>query len=254
VESTGLFFMNTLLHITDLHVAVDNKTIVNGVNLSLKPGSVHVLMGPNGSGKSTFARTLAGAPDCTVSKGSICLGATDITRLRPDERARLGFFLVFQHPCVIPGLTVFSFLQEAYRACTGNKSDVTEFRDLLYRTMATLGIDRSFAFRGLNEGFSGGEKKRLEMLQFLILKPRVALFDEIDSGLDVDALKVVARGITRARHDNPELAIILITHSQRIVQYLKPDFVHIFGSGTIVRSGGLALIKQIEREGYDAFV
>ena len=243
-----------MLRVVDLHTDCQTSCILKNVSLSIEPGTVHVLMGPNGSGKSTFARTIIGDPRLVVKKGSLFFDGVDITNLKPDERAHLGIFLAFQHPCAIPGLTVFSFLKEAYGACTGKVITVDQFRQLLYDAMSLLGIDHSFAFRSVNDGFSGGEKKRLEVLQLLILNPRLAILDEIDSGLDVDALQVVARGIMHARAKNPDMALLVITHRQHILQQIQPDHVHIFCNGTIVYSGGPELAARVEREGYDAFM
>lgn len=245
--------MNAALELTDLYVRVENKPIIKNLTLSLLPGCVHVLMGPNGSGKSTLARALAGDPKCFISGGNVFLGKTDISVMRPDERARKGLFLAFQQPCTIPGLTIFSFLKEAYSFCTGKTIDVDEFRQILYKKMSILGIEESFAFRGLHEGFSGGESKRLEMLQLLVLRPRVAILDEIDSGLDVDALKCVALGIEHSRQENQKMAILLITHYQRILRYVQPDHVHVFCNGSITRSGGPELALEVEAKGYHAF-
>lgn len=246
--------MKPFLNLSDIWVAVLDKIIIKKADLSMDLGAVHVLMGPNGSGKSTLARALMGDPRCVVTKGSLFLGDTDITTLKPDERARLGIFLAFQNPCVIPGLTVFSFLKEAYNVRAGKPVSVDQFRQLLYDAMSLLEIDHSFAFRGLNDGFSGGEKKRLEILQLLVLNPRLAILDEIDSGLDVDALQIVSRAITHSRAKNPDMALLIITHRHHIMRQIKPDRVHIFCNGTIVHSGGPELAVRVESEGYDAFV
>ena len=241
-----------MLHITNLSVAHKKQPILSNVHLAIKPGSVHALMGPNGSGKSTLAYTLMGHPQYTITHGSIVLKDQDITTLPADKRARAGLFLAFQHPYAIPGVTVFDFLKEAHRAVTGKQVSVQEFKELLEQTMQLLAIDPAFCTRALNDGFSGGEKKRLEMLQLLMLNPDVAVLDEIDSGLDIDALKIVAQSISYAKSKNPALSILIITHYQRILDYVQPDCVHILCGGTIVTSGDYTLVHEIEQKGYDA--
>ncbi len=246
--------MAVVLKITDLCVGYGAVRVLNHLALTVTDGSVHVLMGPNGSGKSTCARTLLGDPRCQITQGSLIFDGVDITHSTPDDRARRGLFLAFQQPCTIPGLTVFSLLREAYNARTGKMIAVDEFKRLLFESMDLLGVDHAWAFRNVNEGFSGGEKKRLELVQMMVLNPRLALLDEIDSGLDVDALQVVARGIAHAREKNPEMALLIITHYPHILQYVQPDYVHIFHKGTIVHSGGLELAVRVGKEGYDAFI
>lgn len=244
---------NTNFALKNITVSVFNKLVVQDVSLLVEPGAIHAIMGPNGSGKSSLAYALAGHPSYLVSKGSVLLDSVDILNLPPHERAKRGLFLAFQNPCEIPGVSVLSFLREAYVAHRGEHISVADFRDLLIKRCMQLGIDQSFLARGLNEGFSGGEKKRLELLQLLILQPRVAILDEIDSGLDVDALKVVADGIAIARAENPLLSIVLITHYQRILGYIRPDFVHIMCAGNIVESGDFSVAAKVEVEGYEVF-
>ena len=246
--------MSQLLNIQNISVSVGDKQIIKDCSLALEPGSVHLLMGPNGSGKSTLARTIIGDPACALASGFLFFDGKDISSLSVDQRARAGLFLAFQHPYEIPGLSIFSFLKEAHRARFKKDVSAREFRDLLYKNMTILDIDQSFAFRDVNVGFSGGEKKRLELLQLLILQPRVAILDEIDSGLDVDALKTVASGIAHARRKNPQMALLIISHYQNIMQHIQPDHVHIFCDGTIAKSGGLELATQVAQKGYDAFL
>ncbi len=239
-----------MLQITDLHISISDQGIVKGLTLEVKPGSLHAIMGQNGSGKSTLANTLMGNPAYCVTQGSITLSGNDITHLSPDKRAKAGLFLAFQHPLVLQGVTVSSFLKEAYHAITGSVVSVQEFQIVLKQAMDVLGMDHAFAQRNVNEGFSGGEKKRLEMLQLLILKPRVAILDEIDSGLDIDALKAVTEALQQARKANPDMSVIIITHYQRILQYIIPDSVHIMHEGVLVRSGTAHLAHQLEQHGY----
>lgn len=246
--------MAVVLKISDLCVGYNSTPILNSLSLEIAEGSVHVLMGPNGSGKSTLARNLLGDPRCQVTSGTLIFEGADITQSAPDERARLGLFLAFQQPCAIPGLTVFSLLREACSARAGKTVSVDEFKRILFDAMAVLGIDQSWAWRTVNDGFSGGEKKRLEVLQLMVLNPRLAILDELDSGLDVDALQIVARGIASAREKNPHMALLIITHYPHILQYLHPDYVHIFLKGTLVHSGGPELAVRVGKEGYDAFI
>jgi Fe-S cluster assembly ATP-binding protein len=236
----------------NLCVSVDDKHILNGISLEIAPGSVHCIMGPNGSGKSTFAQAIMGHPDYQITSGALYLNGVDITQLAVDKRAQAGIFLAFQHPYEIPGVTVFNFLKEAHAALTKHMVSVKEFQELLYAKMALLNMDLSFAQRALNCGFSGGEKKRLELLQLLVLCPKVAILDEIDSGLDVDAMKIVAQGLQVARQENPGLSIIIITHYPRLLSYIVPDHMHIMRKGSIIRSGSAALALAIEQRGYDA--
>lgn len=242
-----------MLTISQLSVTINNEPILNAINYVVKPGMIYALMGPNGSGKSSLAYTLMGHSAYTVTAGTINFNDVDITQLSADKRAQAGIFLAFQQPYEIPGVTVFNFLKEAYFACTKKMLTTKEFQDLLYSKMALLNIDISFAHRSLNCGFSGGEKKRLELLQLLILNPKIAILDEIDSGLDVDAIKIVAQGLELARSENPDLSLIIITHYPRLLAYLKPDMVHILYKGSIVHCADAALALEIEQRGYHAF-
>jgi Fe-S cluster assembly ATP-binding protein len=232
----------------DLRVAVDGKPIVQGVDLDLYPGEKHALMGPNGSGKSTLAAALMGHPAYEVS-GHMELAGEPLTDLSPDERARRGMFLGFQYPVAVPGVTVANFLRAALSAQSGQDIPVRVFRKQLMEAFAALEISKDFAGRYLNEGFSGGEKKRLEILQMMVLQPRIALLDETDSGLDIDALKIVSAGINQIA--GPQNVILLVTHYQRILNYVKPDFVHVFMHGRITRSGTASLARELEERGYD---
>lgn len=244
---------NTIFTINNLVVSVFNKPVVQDISIFVESGAIHAIMGPNGSGKSSLACALAGHPSYHVSSGSAVLDGVDLIGLPPYERAKHGLFLAFQNPCEIPGVSVMSFLKEAYMAHKGVHISVADFHDLLVQRCVQLGIDQSFLSRGLNEGFSGGEKKRLELLQLLVLQPKVAILDEIDSGLDVDALKVVADGIAIARSENPLLSIVLITHYQRILRHVEPDFVHVMYAGKIVESGDFSVAVRVEGEGYEVF-
>lgn len=242
-----------MLKVSNLSVSIDQKQILKSLNLEIGLGQVHVLMGPNGCGKSSLAHTLMGHPSYTLTTGSLIFNGENMGALAIDKRAQLGVFLAFQHPIEIPGLTVFNFLKEAYHAVTKKVVSVKEFEQFIFQAMDLLHMDHSFAYRSLNAGFSGGEKKRLEVLQLLILKPKIAILDEIDSGLDVDALKVVADGLIVAMKENPQLSLIIITHYPRMLKYITPDHVHIMHQGAIVESGGAFLAGRIEQEGYNAF-
>jgi Fe-S cluster assembly ATP-binding protein len=237
------------LVIEDLHVAVDDKPILRGVDLTVEPGRVHALMGPNGSGKSTLAYALAGHPRYRVTGGKVTFKGEDVLDLRPDERARLGMFLAMQYPVEVPGVSVTNFLRTAINAVRGEDVSVREFARELREQMRLLDMDPKFAERSLNEGFSGGEKKRHEILQMALLRPELAILDETDSGLDVDALRVVAEGVNRMR--SPGLGVLLITHYTRILRYISPDFVHVMVDGGVVESGGPELADQLESEGYE---
>jgi Fe-S cluster assembly ATP-binding protein len=238
-----------VLRIDDLRVAVDGKQIVNGLTLDIPAGEVHAVMGPNGSGKSTLANTLMGHPRYEVTGGRVYLKGEDITDLPPDERARRGMFLAMQYPTSIPGVTMVNFLRAAMKAVQGKDIPVREFRERLQQALAVLKMDESFARRYVNEGFSGGEKKRAEVLQMSLLRPVMAVMDETDSGLDIDALRTVAEGINALR--GPDMGILLITHYQRILNYVMPDHVHVLYRGRIVRSGGRELASELEEKGYD---
>jgi Fe-S cluster assembly ATP-binding protein len=242
------------LAIEDLHVEVDGTPILRGVTLAVPAGELHALMGPNGSGKSTLANTLLGNPAYRVTKGRILLKGEDITALPTNERAARGLFLGFQHPEEISGVSVLNFLRQAMAMRKGiDDFSVLEVRLKLIEWTKRLGMDQRFTERYLNEGFSGGEKKRNEVLQMAMMEPDVAVLDETDSGLDIDALRVVAQGIEEVRKDRPELAILLITHYQRILGYLTPDRVHILLDGKVVESGGPDIARTLDERGFDAF-
>ena len=227
--------------------------ILKGVSLSVRPGEVHALMGPNGSGKSTLASTLMGSPEYVVTGGTVRYKGDDITDWSADLRGRNGMFLAFQYPQEIPGVSVRQFLRQALSERKGIDLSVLEIRLAIMEWMERLDMDPSFADRFLNEGFSGGEKKRNEILQMAILEPEVAILDETDSGLDIDALRVVANGVNEVRADRPDLGVLVITHYQRLLDHLTPDVVHILVDGRIVTSGGPELARQLEREGFDAY-
>ena len=246
------------LDIRDLHVSVEespgvHREILRGVDLTVAEGETHAIMGPNGSGKSTLAYAIAGHPKYLVTKGSVTLDGEDILALSVDWRARAGLFLAMQYPVEVPGVTVSNFLRTAVTAVRGEPPKLRDFVKELRAAMAALSIDPAFAERNLNEGFSGGEKKRHEILQLELLKPKVAVLDETDSGLDIDALKVVAEGINRFR-SAPDHGVMLITHYTRILRYVTPDFVHVFVGGRIVEEGGPELAETLEAEGYERWV
>ena len=238
-----------LFVIEDLHVSVEGKEILKGVDLSINRGEVHALMGPNGSGKSTLANALMGHPRYQVTQGRVLFKGEDIIGLTPDKRARRGLFLAFQYPTSIPGVTMVNFLRASLKAVRGTDVPVREFRTILKETMDLLKMDESFARRYVNDGFSGGEKKRAEVLQLGILRPELAVMDETDSGLDIDALRTVAEGITALM--GPDMGALIITHYQRILNYIKPEFVHVLFSGRIVKSGGPELSEALEAKGYE---
>jgi Fe-S cluster assembly ATP-binding protein len=252
--------------IKDLRVSVDGKLILKGLSLDINLGETHALMGPNGSGKSTLAYALMGHPKYEVEGGEVWFKGHNILELTPDERARMGLFLAFQYPTSIPGVSLANFLRTAVDAVRSDKSGsngngngkgksslpVAEFRKLLNEKMELLRMDKSFARRYLNEGFSGGEKKRAEILQMAMLQPEIAVLDETDSGLDIDALRIVSEGVNAL--SGPHMGILVITHYQRILNYVKPDFVHVMVNGQIVESGGAELAHQLEEEGYDRYV
>lgn len=237
--------------IQDLSVSIQNQEIIRGLNLEFSQGEVHAIMGPNGSGKSTLAKVIAGHPDYEVTGGDILLDGESILGMEPDDRARRGLFLAFQYPMEIPGVSNANFLRAALQARLpeGEELEATEFYQRLYDKMDLLEIPRQFTARAVNEGFSGGEKKRNEILQLAMLEPAFAILDETDSGLDIDALKIVAKGVNTLR--GPGLGILLITHYQRLLNYIIPDFVHVMFEGKIVRSGGKELALELEAKGYD---
>jgi Fe-S cluster assembly ATP-binding protein len=243
------------LEIKDLHVSIDGKEILKGVNLTTKQGEIHAIMGPNGTGKSTLAYTLMGHPSYKVTQGQVLFKDQNVLELEPDERSRLGIFLAFQYPVAISGVTLANFLRTAVNARRRavNKEDkgmpIPEFRKMLKEQMEILKMDQAFAGRYLNEGFSGGEKKRAEILQMATLKPEIAILDETDSGLDIDALRVVSDGVNALT--GPNLGVIVITHYQRLLNYIKPHFVHVMMGGRIVESGGPDLALSLEEHGYD---
>jgi Fe-S cluster assembly ATP-binding protein len=253
-DSTPMFV------IENLHASIEDTPILKGVDLTINKGEVHALMGPNGSGKSTLAYVLAGHPSYEVTEGSISYNGEDILEMEPDERARMGIFLAFQYPTVIPGVSMANFLRmavtnvrnaraEADESGTATKLTPREFRRLMKEKMALLKMDDAFATRYLNEGFSGGEKKRAEILQMALLEPTMAVLDETDSGLDIDALRVVSEGVNALA--GPEMGVLLITHYQRLLNYIKPDHVHIMMNGRIVQNGGPELAMELEAKGYE---
>jgi len=243
------------LNIRNLHVSIDGKEIIKGLNLTLPQGEVHAIMGPNGTGKSTLAYTIMGHPSYEVTDGEIFIDSTNVLELEPDERSRAGLFLAFQYPVSIPGVTVANFLRTAMNSRRRAENPefkgvaIPEFRRMLKEKMELLKMDPAFAGRYLNEGFSGGEKKRAEILQMAVLKPTFAVLDETDSGLDIDALRVVSEGVNTLR--GPELGVLVITHYQRILNYIKPDVVHVMMDGRIVESGGPELALHLEEHGYE---
>jgi Fe-S cluster assembly ATP-binding protein len=243
----------TMLTIADLQVRVGDEAILHGVTLSIMPGTVHAIMGPNGSGKSSLAYTILGHPKYQVVGGSLSFYDTHLVGMSPDARARLGIFLSFQHPLEIPGVSVMTFLKEAHHALTGQLVPMPEFRLCVQQVMERLQVDPAMMYRNLNDGFSGGERKQFEMVQLMLFKPKLAILDEIDSGLDIDALKRIAHGLHEVRRDNPTMSILLITHYQRILQYINPDEVHILCQGTIVQSGDYTLAHALEQRGYDVY-
>lgn len=248
--------MSIALEVKDLHVSVEDQQILKGVNITVKQGEVHALMGPNGSGKSTLAYTLAGHPFYQPTAGEVLFGGEDLLDLGADERSRAGLFLAFQYPVAIPGVTVANFLRQSINARRKavNSEDkgitIPDFRRLLKAKMAEFNVDQKFAGRYLNDGFSGGEKKRAEILQMAVLEPKIAIMDETDSGLDIDALKIVSDGAVRLK-DSLDLGMLVITHYQRLLNYIKPDYVHVMLNGRIVESGGPELALELEAKGYD---
>src|SRR5919107_454935 len=242
-----------LLEVKDLHAGIDGKEILKGLNLTVNAGEVHAIMGPNGSGKSTLSKVLAGHPSYEVISGEVFYEGENLLELEPDERARSGVFLAFQYPVEVPGVSNSQFLRLAYNEKmkhTGEEElDPLEFNDLLKERAKIVEMDSSFFKRSVNEGFSGGEKKRNEILQMAVLQPKLAVLDETDSGLDIDALRIVAEGVNKLR--NSEKAIILVTHYQRLLNYIVPDYVHVLANGRIAQSGGKDLALELEDKGYD---
>ena len=245
-----------LLTIKNLHAVVeeDGTEILRGVDLEIGEGEIHAIMGPNGSGKSTLAKVLSGHPAYEVTDGEIMYRGRNLLELEVDERAREGVFLAFQYPVDIPGVSIANFLRAAVQARKGEEElDIFEFQEVLLDRMRLLDMDPTFAERSVNDGFSGGEKKRNEILQLAIMEPRLAIMDETDSGLDIDALKVVSAGVNRLHEERPGMAVLLITHYQRMLNYITPDRVHVMVAGRVVRSGGAELAHELEEGGYDAF-
>ena len=245
------------LEIKNLQVAVSTdegmKQILRGVDLTIKSGETHAIMGPNGSGKSTLAYSIAGHPKYTITGGSVLLDGVNVLEMRVDERAKAGLFLAMQYPVEVPGVSVSNFLRTAATAIRGEAPKVRTWVGEVKEAMASLNMDPAFAERNVNEGFSGGEKKRHEILQMELLKPKIAILDETDSGLDVDALRIVSEGVNRVK-DSHNIGIMLITHYTRILRYIKPDFVHVFAAGRIVEEGGAELAEKLEEKGYAEYV
>src|SRR3989338_771795 len=239
-----------ILSIKNLHAGLPGKPILNGVTLTVPAGKIVALMGPNGSGKSTLAQLLMGQPDYRVTKGTVRWGSKDMLKLKNWERARAGLFLAFQYPYEVPGVNFYEFLLAAYQSVNGKHGSQAEFERRLKRSLRELRLDAKFLERGLNEGFSGGEKKKAEILQLKVLQPRLAILDETDSGLDIDALRLISRNVRTLR--SPAISFLVITHYQRLLTYLKPDIVHVMVGGKIVASGGSALVKRLEKTGYEA--
>ncbi len=242
-----------LLKITNLHaeIAEDGTEILKGLDLELNAGEIHAIMGPNGSGKSTLSKVISGHPAYEVTDGDILFKGESVLDMEPDERARAGIFLAFQYPVEIPGVSVANFMRTALNAKRGEEVDIFDFQDELEGRMGMLEMDPAFAMRSVNDGFSGGEKKRNEILQLAMLEPQLAVMDETDSGLDIDALKIVTSGINRIKDERQEMAVLLITHYQRMLNYITPHRVHVMVEGRIIRSGGPELALELEERGYD---
>jgi Fe-S cluster assembly ATP-binding protein len=242
-----------MLSIKNIHATIDGKQILNGINLEIKPGEVHAIMGPNGSGKSTLALVLAGRDGYEVTQGSVTFSGKDLLQMPPEDRAREGLFLAFQYPVEIPGVSTTNFIKTAVnekRKYQGEEVlDAVAFLKIMKEKMALVNIDQALLSRSVNEGFSGGEKKRNEIFQMAMLEPKLAILDETDSGLDIDALRIVAKGVNQLR--NKDRAILIITHYQRLLDYLQPDFIHVLYNGRMVRSGGKELALELEEKGYD---
>lgn len=244
-----------ILSINNLHASIEKKTILHGINLSINKGEVHAIMGPNGSGKSTLAKILAGHPHYEITNGKILFNERDLTLLSPEERAQLGLFLSFQYPVEIPGVSNINFLKSSLNAIRQKQGksplDAIDFLSFVREKAQMVKMDESFLYRNVNEGFSGGEKKRNEILQMAVLEPKLAILDETDSGLDIDSLKTVAQGINAMR--SPERSILLVTHYQRLLNYIEPDFIHVLVNGKIVESGGKELAHALEEKGYENY-
>ncbi len=245
--------MKPTLTLNNLAISVENKQVLNDINLIVNTSTVHAIMGPNGSGKSSLALTLMGHPRYDITAGTISFCDTQIHTLSPDKRAKLGMFLVMQNPYEIEGVRYKDFLRQAYNILydgTDKQLRIRDFNTMLAKKLEILDIKKDFIERSLNVGFSGGEKKRAEMLQLMVLQPKLAILDEIDSGLDIDALKIVCHGLAHTRKENPDMAIILITHYQRILNYITPDFVHVLQEGALIKSGGMEIVEALEKDGY----
>jgi Fe-S cluster assembly ATP-binding protein len=237
------------LEVRDLHATVENKPILNGIDLIVRQGEIHALMGPNGSGKSTLSNVIMGRPGYVLTQGQVLLNGEDISALTADERAKRGLFLAMQYPTEIPGVSVVNFLRTAYQSIKGTNVSALEFRKHMKTQMERLGIEDTMVQRYVNQGFSGGEKKRIEVLQLAVLVPQIALLDETDSGLDIDSLKLVAESVNDLA--GPDLGVLIITHYQRMLNYITPDYVHVMMQGKIVQSGGPELAHQLEDKGYE---
>jgi len=248
--------VKTFFSVKNLEASVDGKTILYGINLDIQPGQVHALMGPNGSGKSTLASTIMGHPRYKVDQGSVVFHGQDLLALSPDKRAQLGLFLSFQHAPEIDGVIFKDLLRQAYNAVHGDtekKLNLKEFNQYLNKNMKLLGMDLAMLRRSINTGFSGGEKKRAEMLQLAVLQPKLAVLDEIDSGLDIDAIKTVCQALLAIKKENPEMALLIITHNFRIFEFLKPDVVHIFKNGKIIKTGSSELLQDVASKGFEEY-
>jgi Fe-S cluster assembly ATP-binding protein len=241
--------MPAVLEVRDLYAEVEGKPILKGIDLTVRQGEVHAVMGPNGSGKSTLANVVMGRPGYVITQGEVLFKGEDVSKLLPDERAKRGLFLAMQYPVEVPGVSVVNFLRTAYRSVKGEEISALAFRKHMKSKMDTLGVEDAMVQRYVNQGFSGGEKKKVEVLQLAVLEPEIAILDETDSGLDIDSLKSVAKGISQLI--GPELGVMLITHYQRILNYIQPDFVHVMMAGRIVKEGGAELARELEEKGYE---